>query len=93
MIIGLVTCECLLYETHSLKEKRTILQSILTRARQRFNVSASEIGFQDQWQRTKMAFIAVSSSRKVVENELQAALALIDQRPEIERAETLYEWL
>lgn len=83
----------MIYESHSLKEKRSVLQSILTRARQKYNVSASEIEFQDQWQRTKMAFVAVSSSRKVVENELQAACALIDQHPEIERAETLYEWL
>ncbi len=93
MIIGLVTCECLLYDAHSLKDKRSVLQSILTRARQKYNLSASEVDFQDQWQRTKFAFVAVSSSKKVVENELNAALALIDQHPEIERADTLYEWL
>lgn len=93
MIVGLVTCEGFLYNAHSLKEKRAVIQSLLTKSRNKYNLSASEVDYQDQWQRTKFAFVGVSTSRKVLENELAGALSLIDQHPEIERTETLYEWL
>jgi uncharacterized protein YlxP (DUF503 family) len=50
-MIGLVECECLIYDAASLKEKRAVLQRILMRLKQRFNVSVSETDFQDVWQR------------------------------------------
>jgi uncharacterized protein YlxP (DUF503 family) len=93
MIIGLAACECIIYDTHSLKEKRAVLQRILTRLKQKFNISVSEVDYQDAWQRTKIAIAAVSSSRVSTEQELQNALKFIDSFPEIERAITDIEWL
>lgn len=93
MIIGLAACECIIYDSHSLKEKRAVLQRILSRLKQRFNISAAEVGFQDTWQRTKIAIVAVSSSKQSTELELQNALKLIDSFPEIERTITDIEWL
>ena len=93
MIIGLAACECIIYDTHSLKEKRAVLQRILTRLKQKYNVSVSEVDYQDVWQRTKIAIVAVSSSRVSTEQELQNALKLIDSFPEIERTITDVEWL
>ncbi|MBM7644389.1 uncharacterized protein YlxP (DUF503 family) [Scopulibacillus daqui] len=93
MIIGVVRCECFIYHAHSLKDKRAVIKSILTKAKQRFNVSASEIGYQDVWQRTELAFAAVSHSKVFVERELQRSLSLIDQHDGIERTDTVFEWL
>ncbi|MFC7392590.1 DUF503 domain-containing protein [Scopulibacillus cellulosilyticus] len=93
MIIGVVRCECFIYNAHSLKDKRAVIKSILTKAKQRFNVSASEINYQDIWQRTELAFAAVSNSKVFVERELQRSLSLIDQHGEIERTDTVFEWL
>lgn len=93
MIVGLAVCECIIYDAHSLKEKRAVLQRILTRLKQKFNVSVSEVGYQDVWQRTKIAIAAVTSNRVMTEMELQNALKLIDSFPEIERAITDIEWL
>ena len=93
MIIGLAACECIIYDTNSLKEKRAVLQRILTRLKQRYNVSVSEVDYQDLWQRTKIAIVAVSASRVSTEQELQSALKLIDSFPEIERTITDIEWL
>lgn len=92
-MIGSVECECLIYDSSSLKDKRAVLQRILTRLRQKFNVSVSEIDYQDTWQRTKIAIVSVSSSRQSAERELNNALKLIDSFPEIERALTEFEWL
>jgi uncharacterized protein YlxP (DUF503 family) len=93
MIIGVAECECMIYDAHSLKEKRAVLQRILTSLKQKFNVSVSEVGFQDMWQRTKIAIVVVTSTRVSTEHELQNALKLIDSFPEIERTITEIEWL
>ncbi|MEH7010706.1 DUF503 family protein [Neobacillus niacini] len=93
MIVGSAVCECIIYDAHSLKEKRAVLQRILTRLKQKFNVSVSEVDYQDVWQRTKIAIVAVTSNRVMTELELQNALKLIDSFPEIERTITDIEWL
>ncbi|MGG0718790.1 DUF503 family protein [Robertmurraya massiliosenegalensis] len=93
MIVGLAVCECIIYDAHSLKEKRAVLQRILVRLKQKFNLSASEVEFQDVWQRTKIAMVVVSSSQVSTEMELQNALQFIDSFPEIERTITNIEWL
>ena len=63
--MALSECECIIHDAHSLKEKRAVLQRILTRLKQKFNVSVAETDYQDLWQRTKIAIVAVSSSQKV----------------------------
>ncbi|MCM3569059.1 DUF503 domain-containing protein [Neobacillus mesonae] len=93
MIIGSADCECIIYDAHSLKEKRAVLQRIITRLRQRFNVSVAEVGYHDVWQRTRIAITVVSQARTGAEHELQNALKLIDSFPEIERTITEIEWL
>lgn len=93
MIVGLAVCECIIYDAHSLKEKRAVLQRIITRLKQRYNVSVSEVDYQDVWQRTKIAIATVASARVSSEVELQHALQLIDSFPEIERTITDIEWL
>lgn len=93
MIVGLAACECIIYDAHSLKEKRAVLQRIITRLKQKFNISVSEVDYQDVWQRTKIAIVAVSAARQATERELQNALQMIDSFPEIERTITEIEWL
>ena len=93
MIVGVAECECMIYDAHSLKDKRAVLQRILTRLKQRFNVSVAEVDYQDTWQRTKIAIAVVTSSRVSTEQELQNEFKLIDSFPEIERTITEIEWL
>lgn len=91
-MIGFVECECIIYDASSLKEKRAVLKRVITRIRAKFNVSVSEIDYQDTWQRTSFGIAAVSSSRVQTEKELQRVLAFIDSFPEIERTITRTEW-
>jgi uncharacterized protein len=93
MIVGIAVCECIINDAHSLKEKRAVLQRILTRLKQKHNVSVSEVGFQDVWQRTKIAIAAVTSNRVSTEREIQNAIKFIDSFPEMERTITDIEWL
>ncbi|WP_369903022.1 DUF503 domain-containing protein [Bacillus manliponensis] len=92
MIVASLSCECIIYDVHSLKEKRAILQRVLTRLKQKYNVSVSEVGHQDLWQRAEIAIVSVSSNRVVCEKEMNRVLEYIDSFPEIERTITRLEW-
>ncbi|MBR8646293.1 DUF503 family protein [[Brevibacterium] frigoritolerans] len=85
--------ECIIHDTHSLKEKRAVLQRVMTRLKQKFNISVAETDFQDLWQRTKISIVTVTSSRKATERELQNALKFLDSFPELERTITDIDWL
>ncbi len=93
MIVGLLTCRGFLYNAHSLKDKRSVIKSLLAKAKQRTNVSAAEVEDQELWQRTTLAFVSVSNSKVIVEKELQHVLQIIDRAPDIEITETIYDWL
>ncbi len=92
-MIGYLECDCMIYDAQSLKEKRAVLQRIMTRLKQKFNISISEIDHQDVWQRTKIGIVSISSSKSITERELQKVLDFLDSFPEIERAETSLDWL
>jgi uncharacterized protein YlxP (DUF503 family) len=57
-----LTVDLHLASPHSLKEKRTIVRTILEGARRRHQVAAAETDHQDRWQRAELAFAAVSAS-------------------------------
>ena len=92
-MICFVECECIIYDAQSLKDKRAVLQRVLTRLKQKFNISIAEVDYQDVWQRTKIAIVIVSSSKIISEKEMQRVLEHLDSFPEIERALTNLEWL
>lgn len=93
MIIGVVRCELIIYDAQSLKEKRAVLQSIITRLKQKYNISVAEIAHQNVWQRSEIAVVTVASAKLPVEKELQRVLQYIDSFPEVERTITETEWL
>ncbi|MFC7061167.1 DUF503 domain-containing protein [Halobacillus seohaensis] len=85
--------ECMIYDAQSLKEKRSVIKRIQTRLSNQYNVAVSELDFQDLWQRTCIGIVTVASSKVICEQTIQQALALIDSFPEIERTNTVIEWL
>ncbi|MEC2073148.1 DUF503 domain-containing protein [Alkalihalophilus marmarensis] len=93
MIIGSVRCELLIYDVHSLKEKRSVLKSLQTRLKHRFNLAVAETNFQDVWQRAELSIVTVSNQKVICERELERALKFIDIESEAERTLTTYEWL
>ncbi|MBC1392143.1 DUF503 domain-containing protein [Listeria innocua] len=92
-MIQSVISEFFMQEPQNLKEKRAILQRILTRTKQKFNTSIAETNYQDLWQRTEISFAVVSASHIQAEKEAREVLAFLDSFPEWERAETVMEKL
>lgn len=85
--------EFMIPTAHSLKEKRAVLQRMLTRTRQKFNVSIAEIEHQNVWQRTKLSLVAVASSKEATEREIQRALNFLQSNPEWEQLDVWIEYL
>lgn len=83
--IGCCSLELHLPEVTSLKGKRGILKSLLTRVRNQFNVSAAEYGHQDLWQSSLIALVCVSNSQTHCHQMLQSVVRWIeDSYPEIQ---------
>jgi len=80
-------------DSHSLKDKRHVVQSLKERLRHKFNVAIAEIDGQDLWQRATVAAVTVSSDKAHAAKVLQAvedeAAALLGAG----LAETTIEWL
>ncbi len=85
--------ECIIYDAQSLKDKRSVLKRITTRIKNDHNVAVSELDYQNLWQRTCLGMVTVASDKVVAEQTMQRVLAFIDSFPELERAETVLEWL
>jgi uncharacterized protein YlxP (DUF503 family) len=69
--IGVLTLELRIETSHSLKEKRHVVQSLKDRLRHKFNVAVAEIDHQDLWQRATVAAVTVSSDRENAGKVLQ----------------------
>jgi uncharacterized protein YlxP (DUF503 family) len=92
-VIGVLTLELRLENSHSLKEKRHVVQSLKERLRNRFNVAVAEIDYQDLWQRAAVAAVTVSSDQvhaeKVLRSVEDEAASLLGQ----ELVGATLEWL
>jgi len=66
MVIGVLQLDLRLHGPQNLKQKRGVIQKILSRCRNRFPASCAEVGHQDLWQRTLLGFAVVSTAEQVV---------------------------
>jgi uncharacterized protein YlxP (DUF503 family) len=71
-VIGVLTLELRLENSHSLKDKRHVVQSLKDRLRSKFNVAVAEIDCQELWQRGVVAAVTVSSDHVFAEKVLRS---------------------
>lgn len=77
----------------SLKDRRRVVRSLLDGARQRFSVSAAEVGGQDTWQRATLGFAVVGSEAHLVEQVVDELDRFLWSRPDIEVVDAALRWL
>lgn len=88
MFVGLVRIELHFPGATSLKDKRSVLQGLKERIRQRALASVAEVDHQDLWQRAALGVALVSGESRQVEERLQVARQVIDHTPGVE----LLDW-
>ena len=80
MIIG--TCIITLYlpVAGSLKDKRSVVKSLIARVRNEFNVSIAEVDNQDVWSQAVLGVACVSNSQRYAHGQLEAVVRFIEER-------------
>ncbi|MEM7346600.1 MAG: DUF503 domain-containing protein [Chloroflexota bacterium] len=66
MVIGVCTLQLSIPTANSLKEKRQVVKSVVTRLRNEFNISVAEVDQLDLWNVATVAAVAVSGDRDYV---------------------------
>lgn len=78
MVVGVGYIAVQLFESHSLKEKRRVVRSVVERARGRFNASVAEVDYLDSWQMAGIGFSCVSNSNAHADRMLAEILRFFE---------------
>lgn len=78
MTIALLSIECYVPMSRSLKDKRMVLRKIKDRLHA-MNVAVAEVAHQDLWQRAGLGIVTVASSDEAAGATLSAALEEIER--------------
>ena len=79
MVVGACRITLHIPANHSLKGKRQILRSLLTRVRNEFGVSAAEVEAHDLWQRAVIGLAYVSNDASHANEVLSKAVNFIER--------------
>lgn len=93
MFIGLLTLELHIPGAESLKDKRSVVNSLLDKLRARFNVSAAQIDNHDLWQRATLAVAVVSNDATVAQTVMNHVRDLVETEQRCDVAECRTEIL
>ncbi len=77
----------------TLKEKRSVLNSLIDTVRHRYPVAIAEVDHQDTWQRSAIGVSAVSGSPRQVEEVLDSVERYVWSIPDIEVTSAERTWL
>ncbi len=82
MIIGTGKIYLLVHSSHSLKDKRMVVKSIIDKVKHRYNVSIAEIDNQDFQQSIVIGIACISNEKKQVIKVINQVLRYIEANTE-----------
>jgi len=94
VVIGACTIELHLPGNGSLKGKRSVLKSMISRLRREFNVSIAEVDLQDAWQTAIIGVVCVSNRQDYAHGLLTQVVSWIEHnRPDVQMVDYEIEML
>ncbi|UCC66005.1 MAG: DUF503 domain-containing protein [Deltaproteobacteria bacterium] len=93
MVVGVCHLDLIIPQGSSLKGKRQVIRSLMTRVRDRFNVSISEVGGQDLWQRTQVGICLVGNDKRFINSSLDKLIDYIEGMELVEVVRSDIEFL
>ncbi len=81
MFVGIVQIQLHIPGSRSLKDKRSVVQSLKERIRHRVHASVAEVDHQDLWQRCALGVAVVSGESHQVDELLQAVRDIVYRAP------------
>jgi len=78
MVVGCGIMRMRLHGCRSLKGKRKIIKSIISRIRNTFNVSIAETGLNDMYQDAEIGFVLVGNNKAFVNSKVDKVVNFTD---------------
>jgi len=92
MVIGILRIDLYMNGSRSLKAKRQILKSLIQRVKSRFNnVSVSEVGSHDLWQKATIGISIVGTESRVVNSVMDRVTLFIETTGVVEMGNREFE--
>src|SRR5215470_4533322 len=88
MVVGVLEVTIAIDNAESLKEKRSVVKRLVERTRNRFNVSAAEVGLNDEHRRAIIGITTVANDGPFVNSVLDKVLDFLEDES-IGRAEII----
>lgn len=84
MSIGVLTLQIVYPMVHSLKEKRSIIQSVFSKIRKTFNVAIAETDYQDLWQKSEVGIVSINSSTQELQRTLDYVVNFVSEENDLQ---------
>jgi uncharacterized protein YlxP (DUF503 family) len=84
MIVGVVRLDLRLYDCHSLKQKRSVVNRLLQRLRTKFPISVAEVGSLDLLKRALLGATLVAGEEKLVQSVFSALEKELEYAADVE---------
>ncbi|MGB9858575.1 MAG: DUF503 domain-containing protein [Moorellaceae bacterium] len=84
MVVGVCTIEIRLPGAMTLKDKRRVIKGLLERIRQRYQVAAAEVDYQEYYSRATLGIACVSNAGGHADQILAAVVRFIEAQSELE---------
>ncbi|MER3413545.1 MAG: DUF503 domain-containing protein [Armatimonadota bacterium] len=91
--VGLLLLTLDLPACNSLKDKRRVLSSLLSRIRREMHISAAEVGLHDRHRSSVVAFALLSGARAQVERLRDRIERFVEGEPRLVVVEREWTWL
>ena len=78
MVVGIGIITFRLHDCRSLKGKRKVVKSIISRVRNNFNASVAEVGSNDVHQRAEIGFSVVGNDQTIVNSKIDKMVNLAE---------------
>ena len=93
MITGIFKIDLLIHDAFSLKDKRQVIKSIIERLKSRFNLSISEVGKNDIWNRSIIGISVVSNDAAHIDSMLSNIASFVEHDSRVEILDTFVDKL
>jgi len=79
MVVGRLHFTVNIPAAHSLKEKRRVIKSLVTRIRNHHNAAIAEVGDNDKWQVCRLGAAVVSNRQDHANSQLSAIVNMVER--------------
>jgi uncharacterized protein YlxP (DUF503 family) len=83
MPIGILNIILYIYDSHSLKERRMVLNGLKAKVRNHFNISVTETDDAYKWQKASLSIVNVGHNRQEVNSLLSKIVNFIEHSKDI----------